>query len=216
MRKQQRKHEAVPYPEIQRRIIEARPMKDQAFMALMYATGCRVGELCRDYRHSYSIYKIRRIGPGTMKKEFIREQQETTQGIKARDITHDQRVIYIRLPNFKYRKMRYKRAFISKKAEPWLCKIILEYVLDVQENVYLFEWKELTARRHLAKIWPYTTHSLRVSRATNLYYDMRVGLREIADQLGHRDVSHLMTYLKSRPEMYINQMEKADLPQWVD
>lgn len=215
MARGQRTNEYISYPKVRDLIERAEPLESQALLAIMYGTGCRVGELCRGYYHKYHIFKYKKTGKDSYTKKLLREEEDYTDGIKRENITHDDRAVYILLPNFKYKKMKEKRAYISKVAEPWIINIILEYLANIPENTYLFNFSRTTALRRLAEVWPYTSHSLRVSRSMHLYYDMRISLMDIKDQLGHAGLTHLTSYLRSQPDRYLDQMEKATLPEVI-
>ena len=214
MAKGQRKKQYIPYERVRAIIEKAPDLRTRAFMALMYSTGCRIGEICRNYQHYYKVYKTERKGEYT-RRVFQKTTKEITHGMRRQDITQNARALYIILPNFKFKSMKNKRAYISKKAEGWLCVIILAYLQTVPENGYLFNFTRANAYRILKKSWPYTTHSFRYSRSMHLYYDMDIGLYEIKDQLGHASLNTLTSYLKSRPEKYLEKMEKAKLPEVI-
>ena len=216
MARRQRKNESVSYPKVKQIIKRAEPLNKQALLALTYATASRIGELSRGYIHRYKVFKYKKTGPYSYDRAYIRTDLEITEGMKKENITQDDRGIYLVVPNFKYRKATQKRATVSKVAEPWLCNIITDYVSELPEDAYLFNFSKRTAQRRLAGVWGYTPHSLRVSRAMHLHYDMEIGLLEIRDQLGHASLNHLMSYLKSRPDKYLEKMEKAILPEVIE
>ncbi|KKN67147.1 hypothetical protein LCGC14_0464940 [marine sediment metagenome] len=205
----QKKHEWVPYQEIKNTIESMTNPEIKAFTSLMFATGCRVGEMSYNYEHNYAVYTI----DDEDNKIKTGEKKVVTNGIRVKDIDINESRIRIRSPNFKYRKMTEKKAYVTLKLEPWLFWIIVNYISGWKPEEYIFSHSKRYYQYQLKKAgWKYTSHSLRKSRANFMLFDVSMNPRAVADMLGHADLTQIMTYTKTPESEYLDKMDKAKLP----
>lgn len=102
-------------------------------------------------------------------------------GIKKGDIDVTDEFISIATPVKKKRGnvVPLRAPPISKKLEPWLADIIVDYVKE--NNGALISYSKRTAQRRFEKYFHCTSHSFRHTRATHCFTKLRMSMRMVAE-----------------------------------
>lgn len=205
----QKAHEWVPYEEVKKTLHNITDPEIKGFAAILFGTGARIGELSYNYVHKYGVFEKQEVN-GKEIKVKVGEKVVVTNGIRRKDIDLNEQRIRIKLPNFKYKKVKEKFAYVTSKLELWLFLMIIDYIEDFNGEDYIFKKCKRNYQYRLKKNgWEYTTHSLRKSRANYLMFDVEMQPRAVADMLGHADLSQIMTYTKTPEKEFVEKMEKA-------
>lgn len=187
--------------------------KDRALMCIIYATGARACEV---------------VGGKATHWSDKRQKYVTTEvrGMRKKDISpysQNDEFIVFKLQVAKKRKPMYREAFISVIKEPYLARIITDYVHTLPDNdeSWLFPSNDprrkglpVATRYVYDRTWKYfgtPTHDLRHNRAFHLrtVYGFDVDL--LTKFFQWADMKQALTYSNVASIDIVNQFKKADV-----
>lgn len=208
-----KKTEVISYPLVKRIITKCKVKRTRALLAFQYATAARAGELAWKYWHEVKKFKF--VKGRYVVKSRVKESR-LSRGPTINSFQVHKLGLSWNAPNFKNRRNAFKKAYVFRKEEFWLFKILVDW-LKYKKSLnkrYLFHLGERRIRQLVdAELKKYdkgfSSHVLRHSRGTHLA-ELTENPFVVKDSLGHARLETSQQYIHlSKREIRSKLMGKS-------